>query len=737
MKPIISIVMATYCRARIISNAINSILNQTFDNFELIIVDDGSKDGTKEIIEKFALKDDRVRWVRYDKNSGTPAIRYNQGMALAKGVYIAFMFDDDELYPNALETLYDFMQENLECGMVYGQADYVDIRNNSYIGKAFGADWDFSRLVQQGNFLCNLSVLIKKTVINDVGGYDEAPVLKRLCDWDLWVRIGEKYAVKRIAKTVGRVNAFYDDSIGTTIDLNISDIRDHQANKDRPITLKHYWSCKKKIVFITHGHDAVLQRWRIDYLVKSINDLKGRWEAIKIDKFQESYSKLYDADVIVLYRFLVNDSEIEYLKNNKKPLIYDIDDYVFEELGKYNTSYQRRYALHWLKQADIVTVTTPYLANVIEEKEKCTVRKNAVPVKEFKKLDFTKKIKSENLRIGWLGGINRNESNSFILDLLRGVASKRPTTFIYFGKTEEFYQSLKGVDNLSVERKKYVPVEKPQDFYKAILDANLDCIINPLMSDKFFECKSELKYIECGILRIPLITSPRGMFKDIIKHKDNGLLAETVEEFDKAIDFLCDNKNKIVKIKEKAYSEVASFYNIDHERDKYVLLVDSIFKDKNFEGINRNPYKVGINIGKSTSVVGEIFGSKRIVQSFVGEHDNLSRVQILLATYMRKNRGNLEVSLLTDPNDTTTTLRKITLDCSKMNDNDWVDFYFDTVEKSRGVTYYLQIRGLNCTSGSSITAYYNANLSIRGELSINKSKFRGSLCFKVYYLNRD
>ena len=198
MKPLISVIMSTYCRARVISNAINSILNQTFDNFELIIIDDGSKDGTKEIIENFAMRDERIRWVRFESNSGTPAIRYNQGMSLAKGAYIAFMFDDDEFYPTALETLYKFMLENLECGMVYGLADYIDIRNNSFIGKGFGAQWDFAKLVQQGNYLCNLSVLIKKEVIDDVGGYDEAPVLKRLCDWDLWVRLGENYKVKRV-----------------------------------------------------------------------------------------------------------------------------------------------------------------------------------------------------------------------------------------------------------------------------------------------------------------------------------------------------------------------------------------------------------------------------------------------------------------------------------------------------------------------------------------------------------
>lgn len=733
MKPIISVVMATFCRARIISDSIDSILNQTFTNFELIIIDDGSNDGTKEIIERFASIDHRIRWVRYDTNSGTPAIRYNQGVSLASGDYIAFMFDDDVLYPDALGTLYNFMLDNIDCGMVYGQADYIDIRNNSYIGKSFGDDWDFDRLKRQGNFLCNLSVLIKKSVIDDVGCYDEAPLIKRLCDWDLWIRIGEKYKVKRIRKTVGKVNAFHEDSIGITVDLNMSNIREHQSNKERMLALKNYWSSKKKIIFVTHGHDAALQRWRIDYLMEAINNLNGKWVASKIDIYLDKLDSLYNADIIVLYRFIIKDIEIENFLKGGKTVIYDIDDYILDETCKYNNPSDIIFSTNWINLSKKISISTPQLLEKIDLKEKSFIRKNAINISDFKRFTQTKKITNNEIRIGWLGGLGRNENNDFILELLKDIAKNKSFTFVYFGKTLDFFNSLKDIKNIKIERKSYVALNRPYDFYNEIFSSNLDCVINPLVQDTFFECKSELKYIECGILGIPLITSPRGIFKDIIKHRHNGFLADTKEEFKNEIDFIFYNPKEVAKISYQAYRDVSTNYNIIHERDRYILMLDSMLNDNTCQYLKPESFLVGINISKPTSVLGEIFGAKKILQSFYGEHDNLSKVKILLATYMRNNKGSLVISLMTNPEDIESTVRKITLDCNSIEDNSWADFSFESIKKSKGVKYYIQINGVNSRSGHAVTAYYNANSVISGELFINRSKFKGSLCFKVYY----
>ncbi|GGG69751.1 glycosyltransferase family 2 protein [Paenibacillus radicis (ex Gao et al. 2016)] len=98
MEPLISIVMPTYNRANIISGAIGSILNQSYANWELIVVDDGSTDHTEEAIREWTRKDDRIRYVCNERAKGPGGAR-NTGMLAAKGEYVAFLDSDDEWYP--------------------------------------------------------------------------------------------------------------------------------------------------------------------------------------------------------------------------------------------------------------------------------------------------------------------------------------------------------------------------------------------------------------------------------------------------------------------------------------------------------------------------------------------------------------------------------------------------------------------------------------------------------------
>lgn len=227
----ISVIMPTYCRVRSIDKAIDSILSQTYTDFELLIMDDGSTDGTKEILQDYAKKDSRIKHIRFEENSGTPALRGNQGIALSQGTHIAFMFDDDLWYPHCLDTLYSFHMANPDCGMIYGQIDYHNLITGQYRAN-FGEDWDYSKLIN-GNYIPNHAVLIKREVFKEIGGYDEHPVMKRICDWDLWCRMGKHYQVKRIPVSVGKGYAGNPDSIGNTVPLNLEAIYIHQRTRSK------------------------------------------------------------------------------------------------------------------------------------------------------------------------------------------------------------------------------------------------------------------------------------------------------------------------------------------------------------------------------------------------------------------------------------------------------------------------------------------------------------------------
>lgn len=250
--PKISVIMSTYCRNRsegacdnLLKRALNSIIGQTFEDFELILIDDGSTDGSEVVCREFADKDSRIRYIRFDENSGVPAKRYNDGMEIAKGDYITFMFDDDLWFPNALKYLYEAITgEHKDCGLVYGLTNYMNVKTGEPLALNFGGSWSWEKIDKQ-NFLCNNAVIVTKEAINTVGGYDEALIMKRLCDWDLWWRIGKDFKVARILKVIGEVHAFHQDSIGVTVDMDFNEIKKHQLNPDRKVRLAG--SSKKKL----------------------------------------------------------------------------------------------------------------------------------------------------------------------------------------------------------------------------------------------------------------------------------------------------------------------------------------------------------------------------------------------------------------------------------------------------------------------------------------------------------
>ena len=116
--PLVSVVMPTYNRANLLNNAINSILNQTHKNFELIIIDDGSKDNTANIV--LSYNNPKIRYHSNQTNKGISYSR-NKGFNLAKGKYIMIMDDDDFSLPDRMEKQVNFLENNPNIDVIIGQ----------------------------------------------------------------------------------------------------------------------------------------------------------------------------------------------------------------------------------------------------------------------------------------------------------------------------------------------------------------------------------------------------------------------------------------------------------------------------------------------------------------------------------------------------------------------------------------------------------------------------------------
>lgn len=184
--PDVSIVMPTYCRNAegLLKGCIESVLNQTYKNFEFIIVDDGSKDGTQDVVMRYADMDSRIVYARHDINCGLPAVRTNEGIILARGPYVAFMFDDNVWDERFLETLMSEMQKN-PADVQYSVTKMVVSETESfYLGK-----WPLTlEFLYNINTIPNGSVLCRRDFFDKIGLYDSHILLRRICDWDLWLR---------------------------------------------------------------------------------------------------------------------------------------------------------------------------------------------------------------------------------------------------------------------------------------------------------------------------------------------------------------------------------------------------------------------------------------------------------------------------------------------------------------------------------------------------------------------
>lgn len=210
---IVSVVIPAYNREKLIGRCLGSILNQTFQDFEIIVVDDCSADKTVEVVNNFT--DSRVRTcVKLEKNSGACFAR-NHGASLARGKYIAFQDSDDEWLPDKLEKQVKYLEEHdydmVFCGMT---------RKNPFSGKenyfppyAFAETKDAQQQLLYENCVSTQCILIKKEAFEKVR-FDDA--IRKFQDWDFAIRAAKCLKMGYLPEALV-VSEVQQDSISRTV----------------------------------------------------------------------------------------------------------------------------------------------------------------------------------------------------------------------------------------------------------------------------------------------------------------------------------------------------------------------------------------------------------------------------------------------------------------------------------------------------------------------------------------
>ena len=201
--PRVSVLIPAYNAGEFIRPAIESILAQTYQSYEIIVVDDGSTDHTWEVLKPLQERNG-MRLFR-QTNMGAAAAR-NKGLAEARGEFIAFCDSDDLYVPEKLELQIRYLEEHPDCGLVY--SDLLAFCGDEILCPSYFAErrpcqgWVFEKLIER-NFITNVSVMVRRKCLDEVGGFNAS--FRTSEDYELWLRFTRKFQVGYIPQVLVKV----------------------------------------------------------------------------------------------------------------------------------------------------------------------------------------------------------------------------------------------------------------------------------------------------------------------------------------------------------------------------------------------------------------------------------------------------------------------------------------------------------------------------------------------------
>lgn len=252
MSPAISIVIPSYNHEQFVGDTLTSVLNQSFADFEIVITDDGSTDGTVEAIREFS--DPRIDLHLLKKNKGA-VVALNSSIRRSRGEFICYLSSDDNFLPGKLERQINFLRKHRDVTATFGIPNFIDERGlplaieNQFNRDIFHApfnehlvsreDW-LRRFFLHGNCLCHPAMMIRRSAYDEIGLYD--PRLANLPDFDMWVRLCMNHKIHVSAEEVTSMR-IRDNSLNMSTPNSVHVIR---ANMEFFQILKHYNSLSRE-----------------------------------------------------------------------------------------------------------------------------------------------------------------------------------------------------------------------------------------------------------------------------------------------------------------------------------------------------------------------------------------------------------------------------------------------------------------------------------------------------------
>lgn len=359
-KPLVSVVISTHNRPELLEKAITSVYAQTFQDFEVIVVDDGDAPRAEFVVSEY-IKKQNFRYIETKKNEGAPIAR-NRGIDVARGDLIAFLDDDDEWMPEKLETqlkAYDVSDKN-KIGFVFSAVENV-YENRSEITNVDESVRDYSIIsLKRFNGFLTSSLLIPKKIIDEVDGFDlELPSHQEA---DLIIRISQKYEGIGINKPLLKMRmSAVDDHIGGDLTRRVAGrlkvlVKHHKLYTPQPqILASSYFWLGNIYRQLGDYQKSIAHFWKSFRLQKRVVVLLHIFRVINLyllKKLKANRAELFVVSCATIFALIAAELSLRYLT----PENVSVDPYLGELAPQENWDERgyRNPSVH--EQADIVAL---------------------------------------------------------------------------------------------------------------------------------------------------------------------------------------------------------------------------------------------------------------------------------------------------------------------------------------------------------------------------------------------
>ena len=561
--PVVSVILPTYSRKDLLERALQSVLDQTFKDFELIVMDDGSRDGSNELIETFRDRDPRIIHVRHERNSGLPGLRVDEGMVIGRGRFFAFQFDDDVWRKNALSDLVEAAQAAKDQVVVVGKALFHG-QNSEWLLPS--VDVNMVTLYET-NRIANNSVLFSRDLIDRFGMYDCHIGMRRLCDWDLWLRYFKWVPLRILDSVISDVYEKTPGSIGLTVPWDLPLFRMmHDLPRNELLTPARWLDYEVDSIEINNlriGHDF-RRRLYEDHIApyyfrfrhhfpqiegfqavlpapgKTVTVVKNSYDVsneVTLNHFHEltgqrgRYSAhfeplqqvtpgwVYESDGLLLIRAVESNAKelVKAALDSAKPIGLHLDDDLlnFHQFGEEFDYLEPGQIFHdnlqaLLSQVDAVWVTNEFIASSVRPYTPRVIPHNNAIAERWLPQQVHPHWKSGAVKIGYAGSGYRIEDFSQIWDALVQISLK-------YGDRLQF--EFWGLDVSNLPKLASPMVQRPFTFsyfryLEELRDANFDILLTPLLDYPQPRLgKSLIKYYETAV------AGALGIFSDVPQYR--------------------------------------------------------------------------------------------------------------------------------------------------------------------------------------------------------------------------